>query len=119
WQTMQVASTPELQVENARARKELIRVDGKLLEAWRLEVTGTEARDPNSDPDMAAPFYMHEYMVSDGGKMLRNTDLVKNDAFVYRVYAEQTGVRRPLDGPLEGFSPHPTGTPDGSKARSE
>jgi len=115
WQTMQVASTPDLQVESARARKELIRVDGKLVEGWRIEVTGTEARDPNSDPDMAAPSYMHEYIVSDaGGKILRDRNLEQSDAFVYRVYAEQTGVRRPLDGPMEGFSPHPTGAPDGS-----
>src|SRR5262249_4412090 len=34
--------------------------------------------------------------------------------FVYRVYAETTGNRRPLDGPLSDFSPHPTGVPDGS-----
>ena len=48
------------------------------------------------------------------GKIVRDRSLEQSDAFVYRVYAEQTGVRRPLDGPMEGFSPHPTGTPDGS-----
>ena len=44
----------------------------------------------------------------------RDVDLDANDAFVYRVYAETTGNRRPLDGPLQSFAPHPTGVPDGS-----
>jgi hypothetical protein len=115
WQKLDVASTPDMQVESARARRELARVANKLIEAWRIEVMGTAARDPISDSDISPPFYAHEYLVSDlGGKILRDTDLVQNDAFVYRVYGETTGNRRPLDGPLEGFSPHPTGVPDGS-----
>jgi hypothetical protein len=115
WQKLEVASTPDVQVDSARARRELAKVDNKLVEVWRIEVMGTAARDPISDPDLSPPFYAHEYLVSDlGGKILRDTDLVQNDAFVYRAYAEATGNRRPLDGPLEGFSPHPTGLPDGS-----
>ncbi|HMG25071.1 MAG TPA: M36 family metallopeptidase, partial [Kofleriaceae bacterium] len=115
WQKLAVASTADIQVETARARRELVKTNGTLVEAWRIEVMGTEARDPNSDPDISPPFYAHDYLVSDlGGKILRDTDLVQNDAFVYRVYGETTGVRRPLDGPLQGFSPHPTGVPDGS-----
>jgi hypothetical protein len=115
WQNLTVASTADLQVDSARARRELVKVDNKYIAAWRIELMGTSAREPGSDPDMAAPFYAHEMLVSDlGGKILRDTDLVQNDAFVYRVYGETTGVRRPLDGPMEGFSPHPTGVPDGS-----
>jgi hypothetical protein len=112
WQTLAVASSPDLQVESARARRELTKLDTGLAPVWRLEVMGTGAFDPKID---ASPFYAHEYLVSDdGGKILRDTDLMQNDAFVYRVYAETTGNRRPLDGPLGGFSPHPTGVPDGS-----
>jgi hypothetical protein len=112
WQTLAVASTPDLQVESARARRELTKLDSGLVPVWRVEVIGTGAFDPMSD---ASPFYAHEYLVSDdGGQIVRDTDLVQNDAFVYRVYAETTGNRRPLDGPLAGFSPHPTGMPDGS-----
>jgi hypothetical protein len=115
WQKLDVASTPELQVESARARRELAKVDNVFIEAWRIEVMGTAARDPLSDPDIAPPFYAHEYLVSDkGGKIIRDTDLIQNDAFVYRVYAETTGNRRPLDGALASFAPHPTGVPDGS-----
>jgi len=112
WQTLAVASTPELQVESARARRELTKIDNGLERVWRVEVVGTGAFDPMID---ASPFYAHEYLVSDdSGKIVRDTDLVQNDAFVYRVYAETTGNRRPFDGPLDGFSPHPTGIPDGS-----
>ncbi|HMG21322.1 MAG TPA: M36 family metallopeptidase, partial [Kofleriaceae bacterium] len=48
------------------------------------------------------------------GAILRDVDLDANDAFVYRAYGETGGNRRPLDGPLQSFAPHPTGVPDGS-----
>jgi hypothetical protein len=114
WQTLDVASTPELQVESARARRELARIDGKYQEVWKVEVMGTGVADPNGDPDITA-FSAHSYLVSDfGGKILRDVDLIQSDAFVYRVYADTTGVRRPFDGPLQSFAPHPSGVPDGS-----
>src|SRR3954464_10622760 len=73
WQTLAVASTPDLQVESARARRELTKVDSGLMPVWRVEVMGTGAFDPMSD---ASPFYAHEYLVSDdGGKIVRDTDL--------------------------------------------
>ncbi|HSR96285.1 MAG TPA: M36 family metallopeptidase [Kofleriaceae bacterium] len=112
WQTLTVASTPDLQVESARARRELAKIGDGLAAVWRVEVMGTGAFDPMSD---SSPFYAHDYLVTDdGGEILLDTDLVQNDAFVYRVYAATTGNRRPLDGPFTGFSPHPTGVPDGS-----
>lgn len=115
WRTLQVAPTQDVQVQSARARREIARINGAFVEAWRVEVMGTAARDPHSDADMPAPSYAHEYLVADAsGAILRDRDLTQNDAFVYRVYGETSGVRRPLDGPLEGFSPHPTGVPDGS-----
>ena len=112
WQTLAVASTPDLQVESARVRRELTKIDDGLAPVWRVEVMGTAAFDPMID---ASPFYAHEYLVSDDrGEIVGDTNLMQNDAFVYRVYAETTGNRRLLDGPLAGFSPHPTGVPDGS-----
>ena len=55
------------------------------------------------------------YLVADiDGQIVRDVDLIQSDAFVYRAYVESTGVRRPLDGPLQSFAPHPTGVPDGS-----
>jgi fungalysin metallopeptidase (M36)/PA domain-containing protein len=114
WQTLQVASTPELQVTEARARRELANIDNKLIEVWAVELTGDAAPDPLGDPSLPT-FSSHRYLVADaGGKILRDTDLVQSDAFVYRAFAETTGNRRPLDGPLQSFAPHPTGVPDGS-----
>src|ERR1043166_4434614 len=45
WQKLEGASTPDVQVEGARARRELARVGNPSLEAWRIEVTGTAARE--------------------------------------------------------------------------
>jgi hypothetical protein len=114
WQTLEVASTPELQVTSARARRELARVGNKLIEAWAVEIEGDAAPDALGDPSIPT-YAAHRYLVADaGGKILRDTNLVQSDAFVYRAYAETTGNRRPLDSPLQSFAPHPTGVPDGS-----
>ncbi|TMQ11415.1 MAG: hypothetical protein E6J90_34710, partial [Deltaproteobacteria bacterium] len=113
WQTLEIASTPDLQVTDARARRELARVGSQLVEAWAVEIMGQVPVDPD-DPD-APDFVAHRYLVADvGGRILRDVDLVQNDAFVYRAYAETTGNRRPLDGATQSFTPHPTGVPDGS-----
>jgi len=114
WRTLQVASTPELQVSSARARRELARVGNQMTAVWSLEVMAEGVQGPKGDPSIPT-FSAHRYLVSDvGGKVLRDVDLVQSDAFVYRVFAETTGNRRPLDSPLESFAPHPTGVPDGS-----
>jgi hypothetical protein len=114
WQIVEVASSPALHIISARARREITLVNDKPVESWRVELTGDAVPDPLADliPDTMS----HSYLIADkGGNVLRDTDLVANDAFVYRVYAETTGNRRPLDGPLQSFAPHPTGTPDGSE----
>ncbi|HEY5951204.1 MAG TPA: hypothetical protein VIV40_37185, partial [Kofleriaceae bacterium] len=114
WHTLSVAATPELVISSARARRELVQVDNQLVEAWAVEVAADAALDPMSDSSLPT-FTSHRYLVADaGGKILRDTNLVQGDAFVYRAYAETTGVRRPLDSPLQSFAPHPTGVPDGS-----
>ncbi|HEY0986564.1 MAG TPA: M36 family metallopeptidase [Kofleriaceae bacterium] len=114
WQTLNVASTPQLQVEDARARRVLAQVDDQLVKAWELEVIGQTAPDPLSE-SMAPAQSAHRFLVSDtDGSIISDTNLEQSDAFVYRVYGETTGNRRPLDGPLESFAPHPTGVPDGS-----
>jgi hypothetical protein len=114
WHALSVATGGSLQISNARARQVLAQVGGHLTEAWEVEVEGDAAPDPKADPSITQ-FAAHSYLVSDAnGAILRDTDLVAHDAFVYRVYGETTGNRRPLDGPLQDFSPHPTGLPDGS-----
>ena len=114
WQGLAVASTPELQISSARARRELVKIGDHFQEAWNIEVSGQTPPDALSE-SMAPTLSSHRYLVSDaGGKILRDENLVQSDAFVYRAYAETTGNRRPLDGPLASFAPHPTGVPDGS-----
>jgi len=114
WHTLQLASSPQLQVTSARARRELAQVGDQLVAAWAVEVEGDAAPDPLSDPSIPT-FSARSYLVADAdGKILSDVDLVAHDAFVYRAYMETTGDRRPLDGPLQSFAPHPTGIPDGS-----
>jgi hypothetical protein len=114
WQKLAVAPDPQVRVSEARARRVIARDGTALTGAWEVEVFGEAPPDPLRDPTIPAPT-ARRYVVADaGGKILSDTDLTQNDAFVYRVYAETAGNRRPLDGPLTDFSPHPTGFPDGS-----
>ena len=114
WQTLEVASTPELQIDEARARRVLATINDQATPAWEVEVIGEAAPGPLSE-DAAPVMSAHSYLVADlGGQILRDVNLEANDAFVYRAYAETTGNRRPLDSPLQSFAPHPTGVPDGS-----
>ena len=114
WQKLEVAPDPLVRVSEARARRVIARDGTALTGGWELEVFGEAPPDPLRDPTIPAPT-ARRYVIADaGGKILSDTDLMQNDAFVYRVYAETTGNRRPLDGPLTDFSPHPTGFPDGS-----
>src|SRR6185295_19775306 len=114
WQPLQVASTSALQVDEARARRSLAQVGDQLVSAYEVEVQGNAAPDPLADPSIPT-FSAHSYLVrADNGQILDDEDLIANDAFVYRVYMETTGNRRPLDGALASFAPHPTGIPDGS-----
>ncbi|MEZ4450848.1 MAG: M36 family metallopeptidase [Nannocystaceae bacterium] len=51
-------------------------------------------------------------IAADDGRVLLRRDLTAADAFTYRVWAEADGDHRPFDGPLQDFTPHPTGLPD-------
>jgi len=114
WESLQVAPAAGMKIDTARARQTLANIGGVLVPAWEVEVQGDAAPDPNVDPSFPT-FSSHSYLIADKtGAVLRDNDLVQHDAFVYRTYMETTGNRRPLDGPLQDFSPHPTGKPDGS-----
>ncbi|HEX3474582.1 MAG TPA: M36 family metallopeptidase [Kofleriaceae bacterium] len=114
WEALQVTPPSGMKIDNARARKTLASVNGVLIPAWEVELEGDAPPAPGVDPSFQN-FSAHSYLFADkDGRMLRDNDLVQHDAFVYRAYMETTGNRRPLDGPLQDFSPHPTGIPDGS-----
>ncbi|HSR99675.1 MAG TPA: M36 family metallopeptidase [Kofleriaceae bacterium] len=115
WTTVAIAEDPELGATEARARKELVRVNGEMIAAWRVELIGTTHARAAREPGVLEQAG-HSYQFADAtGALVSDVDLVKHDAFVYRVYADTTGNRRPLDGPLQSFAPHPTGVPDGSR----
>jgi large repetitive protein len=104
-----VAADPKVSVRTARAKRELLPDNGKLVPIWNVEVLGQKPGIDGMDP--AA----RRFLVNDGdGRVVRDVNLIANDAFVYRAFADQTGNRRPFDGALKSFNPHPTGTPDGS-----
>lgn len=48
------------------------------------------------------------------GRVLQRRNLTSHAEYEYRVWADTTGDKRPLDGPIADFTPHPTGVPDGS-----
>ncbi len=53
-------------------------------------------------------------IAADDGRVLYRANLTAHVAYNYRVWAEATGNHRPLDGPIQDFTPHPTGKPDGT-----
>lgn len=54
-------------------------------------------------------------VAADDGRILQLRSLTQSDVYGYRVWAETADDRRPLDGPISDFTPHPTGMPDGSE----
>jgi MYXO-CTERM domain-containing protein len=108
-----LAPTPEVQaaklrfVEPARVKQVLFPMPDRLVPAYFVEILAGRSDDVGSD---AYAFVL----AADDGRLLYREDLTQHDAFNYRVWAETTGVSRPLDGPHTDFTPHPTGTPDES-----
>ncbi|MSP59792.1 MAG: peptidase [Myxococcales bacterium] len=53
------------------------------------------------------------YLVAaDDGTVLQRVSLTQNESFNYRVWADAKGDKRPLDGPIADWTPHPTGQAD-------
>lgn len=89
----------------ARAKRLWLRLPDRLEPAVYVEVSAGTAG--GTDADHSA------YVVSavDGALLFRH-DLVSDDAFTYRVWADSI-TRIPMDGPLgDDPTPHPTGIPD-------
>ncbi|TMQ70424.1 MAG: T9SS type A sorting domain-containing protein [Candidatus Eisenbacteria bacterium] len=88
------------EAEPIRSKPVLFHLPDRLVPAYYLEVmTPTEAV---------------AYVVSDAdGSILFRQDLMANDAYSYRVWADGTTLHAPFDGPQgDSPSPHPTGIPD-------
>ncbi len=93
--------------DDATARRVLFPLAHGLVPAYQVEFfVGAKG---------AADTYAGRVVVGAAdGRVLYRQDLTQSDAFQYRVWADPAD-KRPLDGPQQDFSPHPTGVPDGSK----
>jgi hypothetical protein len=110
YRELTVAETPEFHVTAARAKRELMPDGDQTFPIWSLEIFSEK---PGFDDSVDA--VARRFLIADNdSRVVRDVNLIASDAFVYRAFADTTGVRIPLDGPLQSFTPHPTGTPDGS-----
>ena len=89
--------------EPARAKPVYYPAGDQLVAAYFVEFfSSAQARATTSDA--------YRYLVAaDDGRVLERHNLTADDAFNYRVWAEPHRRRRPLDGPIADFTPHPTG----------
>jgi hypothetical protein len=88
----------------ARAKKVLFHLPGRLEPAWYLEVDSADGRSS----DLTA----YVFSAADGALLYRHR-LVASDGFSYRVWADASGLKMPLDGPQgRGGDPYPGTTPD-------
>jgi hypothetical protein len=113
-----IAAGPRLQMsEAAPVRPVMYPVGSRLVAAW---VTEFYAGMLDSVDSLAFRYVI----AADDGRVLERRNLTvsekKHDPppappldFLYRVYAEPSN-QRPLDGPQQDLSPHPTGFPDGT-----
>jgi len=90
----------------ARVKPVLFPLADRLIPSYLLEVMAV-------DRDARAPAFYTYVIAADDGRVLHRRSLVSHD-FGYRVWAEAGGLHPPTDGPIADYSPHPTGTPDGS-----
>jgi hypothetical protein len=77
---------------------------GRLVPAYYVEFLAGRPGEDASDG--------FAYIVAaNDGRVLNRQDLIANEAFDYRVWADPADGR-PLDGPQADYTPHPTGNPD-------
>ena len=94
-------------MEPARVRPIYFPLPDRIVPAYYLEILAATV------PGVPADAYAY-VIAADDGRLLYREDLTHHDTFNYRVWADTTGDKRPHDGPLALYNPHPTPTPDGS-----
>jgi hypothetical protein len=96
-------------VELARARKVWFPERGVLVAAWLVEAYSSR----DGVVDGAA---YRTVLAARDGRVLEHRNLVVDAAHSYRVFADPDAADDfiPADGPVEDFSPHPTGLDDDS-----
>jgi large repetitive protein len=89
----------------ARVKKVFFPMPDRLVAGYLVEFAAGPANKTASTS--------YHYVISAvDGRVLYRENLIHNDTFNYRVWADATGDKRPFDGPIGDFTPHPTGTPD-------
>lgn len=92
-------------VELARAKQIWRRTGTRLTAAWLVEAYSSAPTTTAGDA--------FRTVIAEDGRILEHRSLVADADFQYRVFADPTGERHPLDGPIVDSTPHPTGTPNG------
>lgn len=106
WERFEVVRSSGLAfAEPARIKPVYFPVGAALVPAYSVEVQVRKGRGGDVDA-------FHYVVAADDGRLLLRRDLTDYEAFQYRVWAQPDGDRRPLDGPTEDWTPHPTGAPD-------
>src|SRR5690349_15837671 len=78
----------------------------RLVPAYYLELDMGKVGSSSAD--------LWGYVVSaETGELLERDHLTQAVAFNYKLWAETTGMKTPLDGPVADWTPHPTGVPNG------
>lgn len=100
-------TTPQgrLGVVDASTRQVMFAEDERLVAAHQVEII---TRDPVTFENQS-----YRYVIAaDDGRVLYRASTTANEAFTYRVFADTTGLKTPMDGPIVDATPHPTGVPD-------
>ncbi len=94
-----------VEVQLASTKQVWLRAGNRLVAAWVVEAYATKAGTTTSEA--------FRTVIADDGHVISHRSLTDDAAFSYRVFAETTGEKHPLDGPVVDPSPHPTGAPNG------
>ncbi len=89
----------------ARVKEVFYPLPDRIVAAYYIEILAGPLDGTDADG--------HAWVISaEDGRLLHRADLVQSETYKYRVWAEQSGNRRPLDGPIADFTPSPSGVPD-------
>jgi large repetitive protein len=101
--TLAASKSPLVFSDPARAKRVFFPVGDSLVPAFFVEVYAAHGQSTSSD-------YMRYVIAASDGRILQRKNLTADVGF--KVYADPADGR-PLDGPSDDLTPHPTGTPDG------
>jgi large repetitive protein len=95
-----------IEVDLARAQQVWVPRGDRLVAAWLVEAYTSKVGSTNDEA--------WRTVLAHDGRVLEHRSLVADAEFHYRVFAEATGDKRPEDGPIADFTPHPAGVPNGT-----